>query len=132
MQGLFKEGLHIRTRTIFILTQSWNNKIVIVLSYIISLLSFLAAFWICTINLLEIKKRLNGHHTFYSQRATLTDDEAVIYFGIWTLLFILLSFFSIRSLIRKKFAAAIIFGVILLVMIYVSTYIDTLFYRDLV
>jgi len=73
-----------------------------------------------------------GKYTFYSQRATLSDGEAVIYFGAWTVLFILISFFSLRSLIQKKFMLALIYGAILLVMIFASTYIDTLFYYDLV
>ena len=108
-----------------------NNKIVIAMSYIISFLSLLCALWICIINFQEIINRLNGQHTFFSQRATLTDDEAVVYFGVWTLLFILLSFFSLSGLIKKKFALAMIYGAILLVMIFTSTYVDTLFYHDL-
>ena len=117
--------------TIFILIQNMNRKIVVALSYIISLLSFLCTLWICIINFREIINRLNEQYTFYSQRATLTDDEAVIYFGIWTSLFILISFFSLRNLIKKKFELAIIYGSILLVLIFASTYIDTLFYYDL-
>jgi len=109
-----------------------DSKIVIALGYIISLLSFLCALWICIINFTEIINRLNGKYTFYSQRASLTDDESVIYFGIWTLLFIILSFLSLKNLIKRKFTLAIVYGGILLLMIFASTYIDTLFYHDLV
>jgi len=108
-----------------------KNKILIVLSYIVSFSSFLCTLWICIINFKEIIERLNGRYTFYSQRARLTDDEAVIYFGIWTLLFIFLSFLSLKNLIKKKFIFAIVFGAILLLTIFASTYIDTLFYYNL-
>jgi len=109
-----------------------NRKVVVALGYIISLLSFLSTLWIWIMNLKEIINRLNGRYTFYSQRATLTDDEAVLYFGVWTLLFILLLFFSLRNLIKKQFGLAILYGSILSIMIFVSTYVDTLFYHDLV
>lgn len=114
------------------MTQNLNSKIVIAASYIISLLSFICALRICIVNFTEIINRLNGQYTFYSQRASLTDDEAVIYFGAWTLLFIFLSFLSLKNLIKKRFTLAIIYGAILLLMIFASTYIDTLFYHDLV
>jgi len=86
----------------------------------------------CIINVTEITERLNGRYTFYAQRASLTDDEAVIYFGMWTVLFILLSFLSLKNLIKKRFTLAIIYGTILLLVILASTYIDTLFYHALV
>ena len=109
-----------------------NSKIVTTLSYIISLLSFLCALWICIVNFTEIIDSLNGKYTFYSQRTTLTDDEAAIYFGLWMLLFIILSFLSLKNLIKRKFTIAIAYGGILLLMIFASAYIDTLFYHDLI
>jgi len=108
-----------------------KSKILIVLGYFVSLSSFLCTLWICIINFKEIIERLNGRYTFYSQRASLTDDEAVIYFGIWTLLFIILSFLSVKNLIKKRFILAIVFGTILLLTIFASNYIDTLFYHNL-
>jgi len=100
--------------------------------YVVSLSSVLCTLWICLINFKEIIERLNGRYTFYSQRASLTDEEAVIYFGMWTLLFIILSFLSLKNLIKKRFIPAIVFGAIVLLTILASTYIDTLFYNDLV
>ena len=109
-----------------------TSKNFIAWSYIISLLAFFFALWICVINFQEIINRLNGQNTFYSQRATLTDNEAVIYFGIWTLILILFSFLSLYNLIKMKFKPALIFGVIIFLLILCSIYIDTLFYHALV
>ena len=114
------------------MTLNLNGKIVVAASYIISLLSFICALWICIINLTEIINRLNGQYTFYSQRASLTDGEAVIYFGAWNLFFIFLSFLSLKNLIKKRYTLALICGAVLLIMIFTSTYVDTLFYHDLV
>jgi hypothetical protein len=115
---------------LFFLIQNLNRRTVVVLGYIISILGLFCTLWICIINFQEIINRLNGQYSFYSQRATLTDAEAVIYFGVWTSLFIPLSFLSLKNLIRKKFPPAIIYGIILLVLIFSSLYIDTLFYHD--
>lgn len=109
-----------------------NRKILVPFSYITSLLSFFCTLWMCIVNLQEIINRLNGQYTFYSQRAILTDGEAVIYFGLWTSLFIVLSIFSLKNLIKNKIDLAIIYGSILLVVIFASLYTDTLFYHDMV
>ena len=118
--------------SISFLTDNRNSKVVIALGYIISLLSLVCAVWICVINFQEIQNRFNGRYTFYSQRASLTDGQAVLYFGAWTLLFILLCILSIRNLMKERFRLAIIYGTILLGMIIASFYIDTLFYYDLI
>ena len=103
-----------------------------IISYIICFIGIAVTFWISSINLAEIVDRANGHYTFYSQRATLTDDEAVIYFSCWTLFFIFICYLSIRRLLRKKYIWSIIYALVVLLAILLSTYVDTLFYNKLV
>jgi hypothetical protein len=71
----------------------WNSKDILWL--IVSLISYLLAVWICIVNIQEIADRATGHYTFFSQRANLGDGEAIVYFGLWTLAFIVLLFLSL-------------------------------------
>ena len=106
-------------------------KISTILSFIACLIALVCTIWISFINLLEIVARANGQYTFYSQRATLNDDEAVLYFSGWTLLFIVICWLSIKNLLRKRAADAIIYAVVLLLLILLSTFVDKLFYHKL-
>jgi len=107
----------------------WNSKDILWL--IVSLISYLLAVWICIVNIQEIADRATGHYTFFSQRANLGDGEAIVYFGLWTLAFIVLLFLSLKNLIKKRKPRAGIYAVILILLIVLSNYIDTLFYNPL-
>ena len=109
-----------------------RTKVIIVFTYFICLIGLAFTAWISLINLEEVINRMNAQHTFYSQRATLTDDQAVVYFACWTLLFIFTSYFAIRRLVKKRYREAIICAVFLLLFILLSTYVDKLFYNELV
>lgn len=99
---------------------------------IVCLISYLLALGICLVNIQEIADRATGHYTFFSQRATLGDGEAIVYFGLWTLAFIVLLFLSLKNLIKKRNPRAGIYAVILILLIFLSNYVDTLFYNPLV
>jgi len=109
-----------------------KTKIKVVLGYFISasVLTFSAI--ISFINLQEIINRASGRYTFYSQRASLTDGEAVFYFSCWTVLFLFVSYLTIKSLIRRRFENAIISSIFLFLFIVLSTYVDRFFYHELV
>jgi hypothetical protein len=102
-----------------------------IISYIICFIAIALTLWISSINLTEIVNRANGRYTFYSQRATLSDDEAVIYFSSWTLFFIFVCYLSIKRLLRKKYIWSIIYALVVLLAILLSTYVDTIFYNQL-
>src|SRR4030095_8451906 len=107
-------------------------KISTILSFIACLIALVCTIWISSINLIEIVARANGQYTFYSQRATLSDNEAVLYFSCWTLLFIVICWLSIKNLLRRRAAGAIIFAVVLLLLILLSTFVDKFFYHKLI
>jgi hypothetical protein len=109
-----------------------RTKVIIVFSYLVCLIGLAFAAWISLINLEEVINRMNGQYTFYSQRATLTDDQAAVYFTCWTLLFIFTGYLAIRRLVKKKYREAIICVVFLLLFILLSTCVDKLFYNELV
>jgi|SRR6185312_9605724 len=98
----------------------------------VSLISYPLALGICIVNIQEIGDRAAGHYTFFSQRANLTDGEAIVYFGLWTLAFGVLLFLSSKNLIKKRNQRAGIYAVILILLIVLSNYVDTLFYNPLV
>lgn len=97
----------------------------------VCLISYLLVLWICVINTQEITDRARGHYTFYSQRASLSDGEAIIYFGFWTAAFIALFILSFKNAIKNRIVHAGIYSVILILLIAISTYVDTLFYNRL-
>ena len=99
---------------------------------IICLISYLLAIWICVVNIQEIADRVMGHYTFFSQRASLGDGEAILYCGVWTLVFVILLFLSIRHLGKKENRRAGIYAVILILLFILSDFVDTLFYYPLV
>jgi len=99
---------------------------------IVCLISYLLGLWICIVNIQEIVNRAAGQYTFFSQRANLGDGEAIVYFGIWTLVFGVLLILSLRNLIKKSNERAGIYAVILILLIVLSTYVDTLFYNPIV
>lgn len=103
-----------------------------IIGYIVCFIGIAVTLWISAINLAEIVNRANGHYTFYSQRASLTDGEAVIYFSCWTLLFIFVCYLSINMLLKRVYNWAIIYSLVVLLTILLSTYVDTLFYHKLV
>src|ERR1700722_6446366 len=107
----------------------WNLKDISWL--IFCLISYLLALWICIVNIGEIADRAAGHYTFFSQRANLSDGEAIAYFGSWTLAFIVLLILSLKNLIKKRNQQAGIYAVILILLIVLSNYVDTLFYNPL-
>jgi hypothetical protein len=84
------------------------------------------------VNIQEIADRATGHYTFFSQRANLGDREAIVYFGLWTLGFIVLLFLSLKNLIKRRNSRAGIYAAILILLIVLSNYVDTLFYNPLV
>jgi hypothetical protein len=98
----------------------------------VCLLFYLLALWICTVNIQEIVDRARGHYTFFSQRANLSDGQAIVYCGLWTLGFIVLLLLSLKSLIKKRKLRAGMYAVILILLIAFSIYVDTLFYNPLV
>jgi len=108
----------------------WNLKNIIWL--IVCLISYILALWICVINIQEISERASGHYTFYSQRAYLGDGEAIVYFGLWTSAFIVFFSLSLKNLIKKRVVGAGIYAVILIFLIVISNYVDTLFYTPLI
>ena len=99
---------------------------------IVCLISYLLTLWICIANIQEIVNRAAGQYTFFSQRANLDDGEAIVYFGLWTLVFGVLLFLSLRNLAKKNNQRAGIYAVILILLIVLSTYVDTLFYNPIV
>jgi hypothetical protein len=103
-----------------------------IIGYIICFIGIAVTLWISSINLAEIVNRANGHFTSYSQRATLTDGEAVIYFSCWTLLFISICYLSIKSLLKRIYIRSIIYALVVLLTILLSAYVDTFFYNKLV
>jgi hypothetical protein len=107
----------------------WNLKSI--LWEAVCIISYLLAIWICVVNIQEITDRARGHYTFYSQRASLSDGEAVIYFGLWTVAFIVLFILSFKNAIKGRIVRAGIYSVILILLIAISTYVDTLFYNRL-
>jgi hypothetical protein len=107
-------------------------KPVAIIGYIVCFIGIAVTLWISLINFDEIINRASGRNTFYSQIAYLTDSEAVIYFSCWTLLFIFICYLSIKSLLRRIFIWAIIYALVVLLTILLSTYVDTLFYHQLV
>ena len=107
-------------------------KPIAVIGYVICFIGIAVTLWISAINLEEIGNRANGHYTFFSQRASLTDNEAVIYFSFWTLLFIFICCLSIKRLLKRKYIWSIIYALVVLLTILLSTYVDTLFYYKLV
>jgi hypothetical protein len=109
-----------------------KTKLVVASSYLICFVGLAFTAWISLINLDEIVSRAKGEYTFYSQRATLTDDEAVIYFTCWTILFLFTSYLTTKRLINKRYVEAIICAVFLLLFILLSTYVDKFFYNQLV
>ena len=108
-----------------------KTKAIVICSYFICFIGLAFSAWISLINLEEIVNRANGQYTFYSQRATLTDDEAVVYFTGWTLLFIFMSYLTVRRFIKKKYMNAIISALFLLLFILLSNYVDKFFYYQL-
>jgi hypothetical protein len=108
-----------------------KTKAITFCSYFICFIGLGFSAWISLINLEEIVSRANGQYTFYSQRATLTDKEAVVYFTGWTLLFIFMSYLTIKRLIKKRYVDAIVSAVFLLLFILLSTYVDKFFYNHL-
>ena len=101
------------------------------IGYIICFIGTGVTCWISLVNLIEIVNRATGQYTFYSQRAYLSDGEAVIYFSCWTLLFIFISFLSVKSLIKKRYTRAIVYALVVILTIILSFYVDTLFYHNL-
>ena len=108
----------------------WNLKSI--LWEAVCIISYLLALWICVLNIQEITDRVTGRFTFYSQRASLSDGDAVIYFGLWTSAFIILFILSFKNAIKGRIARAGIYSVVLILLIAISTYVDTLFYNPLV
>lgn len=106
-------------------------KPIAIIGYIICFIGTGGAFWILLVNVTEIVNRATGQYTFYSQRAYLSDNEAVIYFSCWTLLFIFFSYLSVKSLLRKKYTWTIIHALVVILTILLSLYVDTLFYHNL-
>lgn len=109
-----------------------QSKPITIISYIICIIGAVGSFLISLVNVTEIVKRANGQYTIYSQRANLSDDEAVIYFSCWTLLFIFFSFLSVKNLLRKSYTRTIIYALVVILSILLSLYVDTLFYHKLV
>jgi len=81
-------------------------------------------------NIEGIVNRANGKYTFFSQRASLSDGEAVIYFSWWTLLFIF--YLSLRNASKQKAVDSILYSILVLLLIILSMFVDELFYNKLV
>ena len=102
------------------------------LSYILGFIAIICTLWISLLNLTEIVNRASGRTTFYSQRASLDDREAILYFSCWTLVFIFICYLAIRDLLRNKFLDSILFSISVLLLVLLSTYVDSMFYHKLV
>jgi len=108
----------------------WNLKNTAWLA--VCIISYLVAIWVCFVNIQEISDRAEGHYTFFSQRAYLTDGEAIIYFGLWTTAFIVLFILSLKNAFKERISRAGVYGVILIGSIVASYFVDMLFYNPLV
>jgi hypothetical protein len=108
-----------------------QSKPLEIIGYIFCFIGIGGTLWISSVNLTEIVKRATGQYTFYSQSAYLSDGEAVIYFSCWTLLFIFISYLSVKNLIRKRYTRAIVYASVVILTIIISFYVDTLFYHNL-
>ncbi|MBS1659803.1 MAG: hypothetical protein JST68_01995 [Bacteroidetes bacterium] len=95
-------------------------------------ISYFLVVWMCMVNIQEIMDRASGNFTYFSQRTYLADKQSIIYLGVWTVVLVLLSIFSLRCLIKKRVARAGIYAVILIFLVGISMYVDTLFYDPLV
>ena len=109
-----------------------KQKKALVFSYIICILSYIVTIFICILNFQEISERAQGHYTYFSQRAWLTDGEAILYFVLWTTVFSLFGILSVKNILKNRIYKATIYSGILLALILAATYIDTLFYNKLV
>ena len=107
----------------------WNLKNI--LWSFICLISYLLALWICVVNVREIADEASGHYTIFSQRSNLDAREAVVYFGLWTLAFIVLLVLSLKNLMNKRANRAGIYAIVLITLIVISNFVDTLFYVQL-
>jgi hypothetical protein len=98
---------------------------------LVCLVSYLLALWICVVNIQEIADRAGGRYTIFSQRTSLSEGGAVVYLGLWTLVFIVLSILSIKNLSKKRARRAGIYSIVLILLFVVSNFVDNLFYLQL-
>jgi hypothetical protein len=108
-----------------------KEKTIIYSGYISCLTGFALSACFSFINIIEIIHRASGAYTFYSQRASLSDGEAVIYFSCSTLAFLFMSYVAVKYLIKKNYTDAILSSLLLLLLILSSTYADKFFYHSL-
>ena len=109
-----------------------KQKSTLILSYVICILSYIVTIFVCVLNFQEISERAQGRYTFFSQRAWLTDGEAILYFTFWTAAFIFLGILSVKNIFKNRIDKATIYSGMLLALILAAAYIDTLFYNKLV
>lgn len=83
------------------------------------------------IDLTEIANRLKGEYTYFSQRAWLTDKQAIIYCLLWALVYLILLSILIIKILSRNNKLTTIFSISILTITIISFWVDTLFYVEL-
>jgi hypothetical protein len=98
---------------------------------IVCLISYFLAIWVFVDNIRVIADRAKEHYpSFEWDRASdLHKGAAIVYFGLWTVAFIVLVILSLKNLLKKRKSRAGIYAIVIILLFLVSNFVDTLLHH---
>ena len=95
---------------------------------ILVIVSILVNLYLLYINIEEIIERSQGHYTIFSQMSWLTNEQAEIYCGFLTIIFISLLAFLGRSLYQRNKKRVTIISILTIVLVAVIFFSEQFLY----
>ena len=100
-------------------------------AFTLSILAFLIGLYCIYIDVKEIEERLKGQYTFFSQRAWLTDKQAIVYCLFWTLIYLTGLSLLVYKIQKRNNKMVIIISFSIIIVTIISFWVDSLFYFEL-
>ena len=105
----------------------WNLKNT--LWALVCLISYFVAIWTCVDNIQVIADRASGHYPSFDRAPDLHKGAAIAYFGLWTVVFIILFILSLKNLLKKRQLRAGIYAIAIILLYLISNFVDTLLHH---
>ena len=103
----------------------------VIIYYSLLLIASVTCFYFILVNFIEIKNRVSGVNTYFSQRTWLSDNQAIIYLVIWQVILAGLLIALTYGHFKERVMTALYCSGFIIILLVLSFYIDSLFYSPL-